>query len=61
MTSQTNTLQGFFQIVSEAILRLGESLISRWRASNITQGMITLAAMAWNISLFLLGYELIFV
>jgi hypothetical protein len=36
---------------SEAVLRLGESLISRWRVSQLTQGMITLAAMAWNISL----------
>jgi hypothetical protein len=38
-------------IVSEAILRLSELLISRWRASHISQGMITLTAMAWNISL----------
>ena len=36
---------------SEAILRLGESLINRWRVPQLTQGMITLAAMAWNISL----------
>ena len=36
---------------SEAILRLGESLINRWRVPKLTQGMITLAAMAWNISL----------
>ena len=37
--------------ISEAILRLSELLISRWRASHISQGMITLTAMAWNISL----------
>jgi hypothetical protein len=39
-------------MVSEAIMRLSESLISRWRASHITPGMITLVAMAWNISFF---------
>lgn len=37
---------------SEAILRLGESLINRWRVPQLTHGMITLATMAWNISFF---------
>jgi len=37
---------------SEAILRLGESLINRWKVPQLTHGMITLATMAWNISFF---------
>ena len=48
---QSSGLPAHGIMVSEAILRLSELLISRWRASHISQGMITLATMAWNISL----------
>ncbi len=48
---QSSGLPAHGIMVSEAIMRLSESLIRRWRASHISQGMITLTAMAWNISL----------
>ena len=47
---QSSGLPAHGIMVSEAIMRLSELLISRWRASHISRGMITLATMAWNIS-----------